>query len=153
MYIVGGMCVQIICKCASTAASSSRWWWQHWSSDEAGLLGWSTETEKKCAQFQRETNPCCYTITPIQSEKMVSVPKVQSVQMQTVKNDCRSCRGSLYNIGPLPVHQLWQQLSVESQFFLFSNPLKNLPSSPFFIRHMQNSCVDIQTHAARAITY
>ena len=33
---------------------------------------------------------------------MVSVPKVQSVQMQTVKNDCRSCRGSLYNIGPLP---------------------------------------------------
>ena len=44
-------------------------------------------------------------------------------------------------------------VSVESQFFLFSNPLKNLPSSPFFIHHMQNSCVDIQTHAARVTYY
>ena len=35
-------------------------------------------------------------------KKWCPLPKVQSVQMQTVKNDCRSCRGSLYSIGPLP---------------------------------------------------
>ena len=58
--------------------------------------------EKMCT-ISKGTNPCCYTMKLLfKVKKMVSVPKVQSVQMQTVKNDCRSCRGSLYSIGPLP---------------------------------------------------
>ena len=162
MYVVGGMCVQIICKCASTAASS-RWWWQHWSSDEAGLLGWSTETEKKCAQFQRgPTRAILYCSSSLfKVKKMVSAPK----STERPNANCKewlsqlpgiivlywspACLACLFCLCWL-LHHL---VSVESQFFLFSNPLKNLPSSPFFIHHMQNSCVDIQTHAARVTYY
>ena len=129
---------------------------------EAGLLGWSTETEKKCAQFQRE--PVLLHIlceAAIQSEK-------NGVRPQSTECPNANCKEWLSQLPGIIVLYwspaclaclfclcwlLHHLVSVESQFFLFSNPLKNLPSSPFFIHHMQNSCVDIQTHAARVTYY
>ena len=126
-----------------------------------GLI--NRDGEKMCT-ISKRTNSC-YTLHCSSSlfkvKKMVSAPKSTERPIANCKEWLSqlpgiivlywspACLACLFCLCWL-LHHL---VSVESQFFLFSNPLKNLPSSPFFIHHMQNSCVDIQTHAARVTYY